>query len=117
MEKITKIVNGNTYDFINEYWSTYNAWGHKTHLFKNNYEIATNRVRYYNRTWESYKYQSCMYGCVYQLIEERTKDLTYHFKEENNIKKLTKKWELEYNDYLNCDSELKELNKLMEEIK
>lgn len=117
MEKITKIVNNNTYEFINEYWETYNTWGHKTNLLKNNQEIATNKIRYYNRPWEAYTYQSCMKGCVNQLIDERISQLKYHFKEENNIKNLTKKWKLEYNDYLNCDRELKELKELLEEIR
>lgn len=117
MEKITKTINGNTYDFINEQWSTYNAWGHKTNLLKNGIDIANNKVRYYNRTWESYKYQSCMCGCVYQLIEERTKQLKEDYKRDNMLNRMTKARQKEFELLVESDNELQELNKLMEEIK
>jgi hypothetical protein len=47
-----------------DYYETRNSWGHKAWLYLDGNEIAFNRARYYNRTWESYKYQSVMQGAV-----------------------------------------------------
>lgn len=116
MEKITKIINGNTYDFINESWETYNAWGHETHLLKNGIDIAFNKVRYYNRTWESYEYQSCMHGCVYQLIEKREVYLRDKFLTQCGITRLGKHYKLMFEELKKNDENIIELNKLMEEI-
>ena len=48
------------------------------------------KAQYYNRTWESYRYQSVMKCVVYDAIEYVTKKLTDKFKAENDIKRLTK---------------------------
>lgn len=88
--EIRKIVkNGNEYEFVNETWETYNAWGHKTTLFVNGSLWETNKIRYYNRTWECYQYQSCMQGCMYQLIDKMEKAFIYSYKQQHNIKRLT----------------------------
>ena len=116
MKKITKIINGNTYDFINEYWETYNAWGHKTTLLKNGIDISVNKVRYYNRTWESYTYQSCMLGVVYGLIDDRTKQLKEEYKRKNMIDRMSKARQKEFELLVENDEHIKELNKLMEEL-
>lgn len=88
--EIRKIVkNGNEYEFINETWETYQAWGHKTTLFINGRNYAINKIRYYNRTWECYQYQTCMCGCLYQLIEDMENNFIDEFKTKNNIKRLT----------------------------
>ena len=112
MKILNKKINKNKYTFINEGWSNSNGWGHRSVLFKNNYQIAENKIRYINRTWEQYEFQSCMQGCVYPLIENRKSELKERFKEEKNITKLTQKYEKEFNKYLKQDSELKELEKL-----
>lgn len=59
------------YEFVCFGWDTSNAWGHEVHLLKNGYEFAKAKVRYYNRTWEAYKYQSAM--C--EAIDNYKKDL------------------------------------------
>lgn len=117
MEKITKIVNNNTYEFINEYWETHNAWGHKTNLLKNGKEIATNKVRYYNRTWESYEYQTCMRGCLDKLINEREAILRDMFLKQCGITRLGKHYKTMFEELKNNDETIMELNKLLEEIR
>ena len=52
------------YEFACWYWETSRAWGHEVRLCKNGVEVGRSRVRYYNRTWECYTYQSTMYGAV-----------------------------------------------------
>ena len=87
--KIIKLENGNEYEFINESWETSNAWGHKTVVFKNGnpYNIAENKIRYYNRTWECYRYQSCMKGAIYNLKRNELQRYIDRYKYVNNITK------------------------------
>ena len=68
MEIRVKKINDNVYNFVNEYWENTRAWGHKTTLLKNGVELESNTCRYYNRTWESYTYETCM-SCVVEKLE------------------------------------------------
>ena len=117
MELIRKNINGIEFTFTNNTWSNSNGWGHETRLFQNCCEIGKNRVRYYNRTWECYTYQSCMQGCVYQLIDELEERLKDRFKNEKGINRLTKKYEDEFISYKEQNTTLqnyKELYKSLE---
>ena len=60
----------NEYEFICHTWSTSRAWGHEVHLIDGTSEISQARVRYLNRTWEKYTYQSAMYEAVLNLIKK-----------------------------------------------
>lgn len=77
--------------FINETWETSQAWGHRSVLMHNGVEYAENKVRYYNRTWEEYRYKCCMSGCVYKLLEERYNTLVEMYKFKNDVVRLTQK--------------------------
>lgn len=77
--------------FINETWETSCAWGHRSVLMHNGVQYAENKVRYYNRTWEEYRYKSCMSGCVYKLLEERYNTLVDVYKFKNDVVRLTQK--------------------------
>ena len=56
MERIKKIeLNGITFEVYGQYYETRNSWGHYGYLLQNGQEIARNKIRYYNRTWEGYK--------------------------------------------------------------
>lgn len=73
-----------------ETWSTSRAWGHKTYLFDNfGNEIATNKVTYYNRTWESYEYQTCLLGMIRDFIDVKRDEYLTRYKEAHNIARLT----------------------------
>lgn len=117
MELVKKNINNKEFTFVNKTWSNSSGWGHETTLFKNNIEIGHNKVRYYNRTWESYRYRTCMCGCVYELISKRENKLKEYFKNEKNITRLTKKYEEEFKKYLGNDLELKELYELYESLR
>lgn len=56
------------YEFACWSWQTSNAWGHEVRLCKvgerAGVEVGKARVRYYNRTWERYTYQSAMYDAL-----------------------------------------------------
>jgi hypothetical protein len=50
-----------------ETYSNSQAWGHEVKAFYNGYEIEINRVRYHNRTWEAFQYQSALQGLLGKL--------------------------------------------------
>jgi len=90
MEIRTKVINGNKWQFVNESWSTNNAWGHRTNVFKNGLEIEEHKSRYYNRTWESYTFQSCMFGAISEIEYKEKIRFVDNYKYENNIDRFKK---------------------------
>jgi hypothetical protein len=116
MELVKRNIKGTEYTFANTTWSNSSGWGHETHLFKNHYELNSRKVRYYNRTWESYQYQTCMMSCVSELIEEKELSLKDRFKEEKGITRLTKKYENEFEKYKEDNETLQELKELYKSL-
>ena len=89
--EIKKIIckNGREYNIVNETWETSRAWGHKSTLVAPWGEVESHKVRYYNRTWESYTYESCMSGLLNSILENDLKDYITQYKEKNDITRLT----------------------------
>ena len=89
--EIKKIIckNGREYNIINEYWETSRAWGHKSTLVAPWGEVESHKVRYYNRTWERYTYESCMSGLINTILEDNLKSYITRYKEKNDITRLT----------------------------
>ena len=116
MKLVKKNIRGTEYTFVNRTWSNSSGWGHETTLFKNNVEMNSRKVRYYNRTWECYEYQSCMLGCVSELIEQLLDELKNKFKEEKQITRLTKKFETQFENYKNENEELQTLRELYKSL-
>lgn len=81
-------INDNEYEFINDSFSNSRNWGHTTRLLKNGREISNQKSIYYNRTWESYQYQSCMKGSVYDLIDIEFAKVISECKITNGIKRM-----------------------------
>ena len=51
--------NGKKYVFRCWYYETRTSWGHWCEVLDENYNtICKCRIRYYNRTWEAYTFQS-----------------------------------------------------------
>ena len=89
--EIKKIIckSGREYNIVNEYWETSRAWGHKSTLVAPWGEVESHKVRYYNRTWESYTYQTCMGGLLGTILENNQKSYITQYKEKNDITRLT----------------------------
>ena len=47
-----------------EVYSNSRAWGHEVKAFYRGREIEKNRVRYYNRTWERYTFETAWSGLL-----------------------------------------------------
>ena len=81
--------NGRVYNIVNETWETSRAWGHKSTLIAPWGEVESKKVRYYNRTWESYTYQHCMRYLLGTILENNLKSYITQYKEKNDITRLT----------------------------
>ncbi len=111
MELIKRIINGNEYTFSCISGDTRNGFKHVATLFKNCEEMTTGKCYYFNRTWESYRYQSACKQAVNMLIEETKRMLFENYKFENNLERLTKKRKE------NGSETLKEYEQLLESLK
>lgn len=85
MEIRRKTINGNRWELVNEYWETSNSWGHKTTIIRNGYDYEPYKIRYYNRTWEAYTFQTCMSGAVSEIKERELNRYIENYKRENNV--------------------------------
>ena len=114
--EIKKIIckSGREYNIVNEYWETSRAWGHKSTLVAQWGEVESHKVRYYNRTWERYTYESCMSGLIETILEDNLKSYITEYKEKNDITRLLadkkaeviKEWEQK--EYIQDLKEIKE---------
>lgn len=108
-----KEINGVKFTLVCESWSTRNSWGHKVTLYRNDSVIIGRaKIRYYNRTWESYKYQSAIKSVIYDTIAQIKAAAKIAFKELHHYKVLTKKRADEFDEYLARDSEYTTYNEL-----
>lgn len=114
-EKKTK--SGNKWKLVNEYWETYSAWGHKTTLIRNGYDYDAHKVRYYNRTWECYTYQTCMSGAVEEVYNTELNRYIYCYKLEHDIDRFKKGEKQKVIDEFNETEIAKDLKELKECIK
>lgn len=74
-------------------WETQSNWGHKVEIYPAGDTlniIASNKTTYYNRTWECYRYQSCILGAIWGLIDFRKARLIDIWKANNGKKRATK---------------------------
>lgn len=90
MESIVKQVGNNTYVFWVEYVDCRDGFSHTCELYKNGYRINSNRVHYINRTWESYRFQSVMLGCVRKAMEHILDRAVDDYKNQNGLTRLVK---------------------------
>ena len=70
-------------------WETRNAWGHKAILYYKGHKINEHKITYYNRTWESYEYQSVMLGVISNELQYLLDSEIDEYKERHNIKRLS----------------------------
>lgn len=109
VEIIKRELNGNIYTFICETWETSKAWGHRVTMFLNNYEHTTQKIIYQNRTWEKFKYQSCIHKCINQIIAEDSTLLIEGYKKEHHKQRITQQ---QKDDIINNSKIIQELREL-----
>ena len=108
-----KEINGVKFTLVCESWCTRNSWGHEVTLYKNDYaKIGRAKIRYYNRTWECYQYQSAIKAVIFETIERIKAAAKKAFLTLHNYKVMTKKRAAEFAEYLAQDSEFAIYNEL-----
>ena len=112
-----KCKSGNEYNIVNEYWETSRAWGHKSTLVAPWGEVESRKVRYYNRTWESYTYQTCMSGLLDTILENNLKSYIAQIKEVRGITRLLKSTREEIENDWNKKEYTQDLKEIQERIK
>ena len=74
------------YTFVCNYWETSRAWGHEVHLIKGLHEVSKARVRYYNRTWEKYTFQSAMFEALENYKRDEQERYLNNYKYKHGLK-------------------------------
>ena len=112
-----KCKSGNEYNIVNETWETSRAWGHKSTLVAPWGEVESRKVRYYNRTWESYTYQTCMSGLLDTILENNLKSYIAQIKEVRGITRLLKGIREEIENDWNKKEYIQDLKEIQERIR
>ena len=108
----TALFEHGNYSIIAQSYETSTGWGHIAILKHNEHPLdtlQTTRIRYYNRTWERYQYQSAILDVISSYIEAVKDNLYYWYKIENAKTRLTKQ---EKENLIKDNSEIAELTEL-----
>lgn len=108
-----KTINGHNYSVCGESWSTSRAWGHYGYLMRDGELVAKSKIRYYNRTWERYPYQSAMRSAIYGRINELERRVVIEYKMTTGAKRVSAQRKVElYNE----NTEIGELRELLKAV-
>lgn len=107
-----KIINGNDFTLFCSTWKTRNSWGHEVTLYQGTNQIGRKRLRYYNRTWESYEYRTAIRLVIMEAVDRAKALAREAFKRLNGYKIITKKRSAEFLAYLNTDQKYQMFNNL-----
>ena len=108
-----KEINGVKFTLVCESWNTRNSWGHEVTLYKNDtLKVGRVKIRYYNRTWESYQYQSAIKSVIIGVLEKIKAAAKKAFLTLHNYKVLTKKRAAAFLEFLNQDNTYNMYNEL-----
>lgn len=106
--------NNSVYRFVCETVGTRYGFAHKVTMFRHNYEILTHKVNYLNRTWECWAYQTAIRGAIYTALEAEQNRVKEHYKEVNNISRITAKRKAELEELYNNNQAIQAYNELLE---
>ena len=113
MELVEKTIDGVKFTFVNDAGSNRSGFYHDTTLLQNGRDIGHNRSQCYNRTWESYKYQSCMKTTVHDTIKRVLLEEFESYKKINGVSRLSQKIKDEIEA---ADTTIQTLKKLYETL-
>ena len=110
-------INGTEVLFVNSSRNTRSGFAHDTEVFIDGWKYGSNTCHYLNRTWECYRYQTVMRGCIWNLIESRKERLKEEFKGRHGYEKLTEKRKGEFEAEISNDKDLELYNAILEELR
>ena len=53
-------------------YETSHTWGHKAEIHKDGRIVAAAKITYYNRTWETYRFQSVVHFALHNFVVAET---------------------------------------------
>ena len=112
VEYIDKEIGDNKYMFECEYVNSRDGFSHVCTLWHDGHAISTNRVHYLNRTWEAYRFQSVMLGCVRNEMDYIMDKAKRDYKEENGLTRLVDKRKEDVENTIRNSKEYKEMELL-----
>ena len=83
------MINGVNYEVFGQYWETRGSWGHRAYVLKDGSELSQAKRRYYNRTWEAYRFQSVGEDAVSNAQAELQRQIFDSYKWSTGAKRLT----------------------------
>lgn len=116
METKKVMVLGKEYLFVNESIGNRSGFVHRSTLMENDREVATYKIQYINRTWESYRYQSVMMGLVYNLIDSKRELYLRRIKDSNGWSRWPKGRKAECSKVFETSQEFKTLETLINSL-
>lgn len=116
METKKILVLGKEYLFVNEYFRNRSGFVHRSVLLVNNCEYSSHKVQYYNRTWESYRYQTVMKGLVCNLIDNERDCYLRMIKSRNGWTRFPKGKKTEYQKLFESSERYKPLELLLNSL-
>lgn len=115
MEARTINVNGRDYTFICNYRKNRSGFVHECELHIG-VQLFESKCQYYNRTWESYTYQTVMYGALRNYEEYITKILKENFLDETGHKRMTASLKVDFDVLCSNNQELKDIAYVRKEL-
>ena len=103
----------NDYEIIAETWESSRNWGHRALLYKKDMFITKYKATYYNRTWESYQYQSVVKSVILKYIDYLADELFVKYKAKHGLKRLTP---TEKSAIIKADDRIAELENWLDEL-
>lgn len=94
------------FKIVGDSYSNSRSWGHTAVVFKEDYELSKSRIRYYNRTWERYTYQSVILDALYEAIKCRENRIIADYKYKSGAMRITKR---KREELVECDEDIIEL--------
>lgn len=116
MNTFKREINSKNFTIFCDYWGTRNSWGHEATLYVDSKKIKSYKIRYYNRTWERYTFQSVINACIYSALEELKEELKAIYKKEKGFKLLTEARKADFKEYLSLNADYKDLQALYNEF-
>ena len=90
---------GFEFKVVADSWQNYRSWGHKA-VLKFGYQEFSEKITYYNRTWERYQYESVVHSVIYKVKKWYEDFYLEQFKKKNNIKRLGKKGKEMFKEFI-----------------
>lgn len=108
----SKKIGNDSFTLVCETWEDSNSWGHLVTLYQNGIYVDRAKVRYFNRTWESYRFQYAIRLVISNTIADLRDALKSDFKRFNGFKILTKNRLVAFDAFLSQNHRFVKLSKL-----